>query len=140
MLQRQVGGWLFWAPIGCFRSASEPLPPQVRVEGVVERLPEAESTEYFHSRPRGSQVGAWVSQQSQPVGGRAALDQNAEAAAAQYADASVPVPKPPHWGGFLIRPLSMEFWQGRPSRLHDRIRYVRSSVDSADWKVERLQP
>ncbi|MEW5301653.1 MAG: hypothetical protein WDW36_004500 [Sanguina aurantia] len=123
-----------------FVSFWEPLQRQVRVEGTVEKLPEAESTEYYHSRPRGSQIGAWVSQQSEVVEGREVLEARNAELQLLYADASVPVPKPAHWGGFLIRPTRIEFWQGRPSRLHDRISYRREGTDNDDWTMERLQP
>ncbi|KAF8072363.1 PPOX1 [Scenedesmus sp. PABB004] len=119
----------------------EGLQRQVRVEGLVERVPEAEATAYFDSRPRGSQIGAWVSLQSQAVfGGRREIEARQAELEARYADASLPVPRPPHWGGYLVRPLAVEFWQGRPSRLHDRLVYTRPSVDSADWALQRLYP
>ncbi|GLC39111.1 hypothetical protein PLESTB_000006300 [Pleodorina starrii] len=119
----------------------EKLQRQVRVEGVVEKVPEEESTEYFHSRPRGSQIGAWVSSQSQPCRDREELEARNLELQQRFSDASQPVPKPPHWGGYLIRPTSIEFWQGRPSRLHDRIRFRRAAPsDSEAWVMERLQP
>eukprot|EP00882_Tetradesmus_deserticola_P010867 GHRQ01011486.1.p1 GENE.GHRQ01011486.1~~GHRQ01011486.1.p1 ORF type:complete len:124 (+),score=53.71 GHRQ01011486.1:200-571(+) len=115
--------------------------PQVRVEGPVERVPEAESKAYFDSRPRSSRIGAWVSLQSQVVaGGRQEIEDRQQQLEAEYADASVAVPKPEHWGGFLVRPTAVEFWQGRPSRLHDRLRYSRASTDSSEWRLERLYP
>lgn len=110
------------------------------MEGVVEHIPESESTEYFLSRPHGSQIGAWVSNQSQPVAGREVLENKVEELKDVYSDLSNPVPKPPHWGGYLIKPTSIEFWQGRPSRLHDRIRFSRSDLSDPQWKIERLQP
>ncbi|EFN55311.1 hypothetical protein CHLNCDRAFT_134278 [Chlorella variabilis] len=119
----------------------EPLQRQVRVEGVVERVPEEESDAYFSSRPRASQIGALVSMQSTPLRhGRRELEERAARLEAQYSDESVAVPRPPHWGGYLLRPLRVEFWQGRPSRLHDRLRYVRGAVDSDQWRLERLAP
>ncbi|KAG2482649.1 hypothetical protein HYH03_018422 [Edaphochlamys debaryana] len=117
----------------------EKLQRQIRVEGVISRVSEQESTDYFHSRPRGSQIGAWVSNQSQPCRDRAELEERNAELQKRYADTSVPVPKPPHWGGYLITPLSVEFWQGRPSRLHDRIRFRRAS-EAEGWTMERLQP
>jgi len=120
----------------------EKLQRQVRVEGVITRLSEAESTEYYHSRPHGSQVGAWVSSQSQTTpGGRKQLeDRNTELMAQYPDDASTNVPKPPHWGGFLIQPTAIEFWQGRPSRLHDRILFQRDTPQATHWSMDRLQP
>ncbi|KAL6748366.1 pyridoxamine 5'-phosphate oxidase [Haematococcus lacustris] len=119
----------------------EALQRQVRVEGTVEQVSREESGAYFHSRPRGSQVGAWVSQQSQPISSREALEQRAAELEQQFSDESQPVPLPPHWGGLLIRPTMIEFWQGRPSRLHDRIRFSKPVGDAAaQWQMERLQP
>ncbi|MFO8098185.1 MAG: pyridoxamine 5'-phosphate oxidase [Salinibacter sp.] len=115
-----------------------PLERQVRVEGPVDRLPADESTEYFHSRPRGSQLGAWASPQSRIVETREDLEQNLAAAEEEYGDEAT-IPRPPHWGGYVVRPLQIEFWQGRPNRLHDRLRYRRPSLD-ADWTLERLAP
>ena len=116
-----------------------PLERQVRIEGPVERLPEEESTDYFHSRPRGSQLGAWASPQSRVVESRDELEENLEAVTEEYADADV-ISRPAHWGGYLVRPLQIEFWQGRPNRLHDRLRYRRSTPDDPDWTLDRLAP
>lgn len=118
----------------------EGLQRSVRVEGLVEKVPDAESDEYFGSRPRGSQLGAWVSAQSSVIRGRQELEERAEALKAQYADEAVPVPRPPHWGGYLVVPLAVEFWQGRPSRLHDRIRFSRNDRHSSEWVKHRLSP
>jgi pyridoxamine 5'-phosphate oxidase len=115
---------------------------QVRVVGEVERVPEAESDEYFAGRPRGSQVGAWSSPQSQPIPDRAWLEQRVGQMAATFGDAEVP--RPAFWGGWLLRPTRFEFWQGRPSRLHDRVRYVSLSGSGGDdpgtWQIDRLAP
>ena len=112
------------------------LERQVRVEGRVSQAPAELSTSYFQSRPRGSQVGAWASPQSQPVPDRAALEAREQAAQAEFAGRE-PLPRPPHWGGYILTPTRLEFWQGRPSRLHDRIVYERAE---SGWKIARLAP
>lgn len=111
------------------------LERQVRIEGGVAKVAEAESDAYFASRPRGSQLGAWTSPQSQVIAGREVLDQRLEQLTAEFAGRDVP--RPPHWGGFRVVPDVFEFWQGRPSRLHDRLRYRR---DGNQWLRERLAP
>lgn len=116
----------------------KPLERQVRVEGTVERLPEAESTDYFQSRPRGSQLGAWASPQSQVVESREALEQTLEDVKEEY-EGEAPIPRPGHWGGYVVRPTKVEFWQGRANRLHDRLRYRRAEGDGT-WQIERLAP
>lgn len=112
------------------------LERQVTVEGAVSRVSPEESAAYFHSRPRGSQLGAWVSQQSSIISGRAVLEDSLKVLEKKYAGAEVPVP--PNWGGFRVVPESVEFWQGRRNRLHDRLRYRRDA--SGSWVVERLAP
>ncbi|WP_088979504.1 pyridoxamine 5'-phosphate oxidase [Micromonospora coxensis] len=114
-----------------------PMQRQVVVAGRVERVDRAETRAYFASRPRGSQLGAWASTQSRVIPDRAALDAAYEAAAARFADVGQ-IPAPPHWGGLRVRPETVEFWQGRASRLHDRLRFRRA--DHGDWVVERLAP
>lgn len=112
------------------------LERQVRVEGRIEKAPESMSTEYFQSRPRSSQLGAWASPQSQVIGSREALEAREQAVEAEFSGQD-PLPRPPHWGGYILRPHRIEFWQGRPSRLHDRLVY--DLVDGA-WKISRLAP
>ena len=109
---------------------------QVCVAGEVSKLPPAESDAYFKSRPRGSRIAAWASKQSTVVRDRAALEERWKQVEAQYAGQEVP--RPPHWGGYLLSPARMEFWQGRPTRLHDRFRYTRQADKS--WLIERLSP
>lgn len=115
-----------WASIG----------EQVRVEGAVVRIDEAESDEYFATRPRGSQLGAWASAQSTPIDSRDALEQSLARVTERF-KAHEQVPRPPHWGGYRIVPASIEFWRDRPNRMHDRIVFTR---DEARWLRTRLQP
>ena len=108
---------------------------QVTVQGTVDPLPDAQSDAYFATRPRGSQVAAWASQQSEVLAGRELLEAAMAEAEQRFGDD--PVPRPPHWGGYRVTPTEVEFWQGRPDRLHDRLRYRRSGEA---WTVERLWP
>jgi len=111
------------------------LERQVCVAGTVTRLPVAESEQYFKSRPRGSQIGAWASNQSEVVADRPALEAKWRELESKFPG---DIPLPPNWGGFILRPERIEFWQGRPSRLHDRFSYTR--LPDGSWKIERLSP
>lgn len=112
------------------------LERSIRIEGAVERVSEEESTTYFQSRPRGSQLGAWCSNQSSEIESREAL-QEQEADLQKKFEGAEKIPKPPHWGGFRLIPTKVEFWKGRESRIHDRIVYEKKG---ASWAVKRLQP
>lgn len=122
-------------PHACLLFSWQELQRQVHIEGPVEKVSAAESDEYFASRPLGSRVGAWASQQSEPVAGRAELEARFAEAQHRYGDS---VPRPPHWGGYRVVPHTIEFWQGRQNRLHDRLRYRRE--DGAHWTMDRLAP
>jgi len=111
------------------------LERQVRIEGTVSRVPKAESDAYYASRPRGSRLGAWASEQSRTVEGRGVLEDRIGDLEAEYEGREVP--RPPFWGGYRVEPEVVEFWQGRENRLHDRIVYRR---EDGGWKIERLQP
>ena len=111
------------------------LERQVNIEGRVSKLPRAEAEAYFKLRPRGSRLGAWASSQSQVIHGRGPLEARMKELEAQYPEE---IPLPPNWGGYVLAPERIEFWQGRPSRLHDRLRYTRQPDGS--WKIERLSP
>jgi pyridoxamine 5'-phosphate oxidase len=110
------------------------LERQVRIKGVVERVSPAESNEYFHSRPAASRIGAWASPQSSEIPNREFLEEAEKRFAADFGDKP---PRPEHWGGYRLKPTEIEFWQGRPSRLHDRIHY---QLDGARWRITRLAP
>jgi pyridoxamine 5'-phosphate oxidase len=113
------------------------LERQVRIEGRVGRIPESESDAYYASRPRGSRLGAWASEQSRPVEGREVLEARLRELEREYEGQHVP--RPPFWGGYRVEPEVVEFWQGRENRLHDRIVYRRAG-DGGGWGIERLQP
>ncbi|MBJ7906669.1 pyridoxamine 5'-phosphate oxidase [Streptomyces sp. NPDC003656] len=114
-----------------------PIARQVIVSGVARRTSREETAAYFHSRPHGSQLGAWASAQSTVVGSRAELDEAYAALGARYPEGAE-VPVPPHWGGFRVAPETVEFWQGRENRLHDRLRYA--ALPDGTWTVDRLSP
>ncbi len=114
----------------------EPLERQIRIDGQVEKTSREESEEYFHSRPIGSQLGAWASRQSEVIASREALEAQLARVTEQYGSGVVPLP--PHWGGYVVVPRTIEFWQGRANRLHDRFRYTRQA--DGGWLIERLSP
>ncbi|MHC1768472.1 MAG: pyridoxamine 5'-phosphate oxidase [Verrucomicrobiia bacterium] len=112
------------------------LERQIRIAGSVSKLGREESEAYFHSRPRGHQLGGWASRQSEVLPSRETLEARLEQFARQFEGKQVPLP--PSWGGYCLRPLMLEFWQARPDRLHDRFRYTR--LREATWRIERLSP
>jgi pyridoxamine 5'-phosphate oxidase len=111
------------------------LERQIRIEGCVEKVSAEEADEYFHSRPRESRLGAWVSQQSRVIPNREVLEQQFRDLDARYQEQDIP--RPEHWGGYRLVPRRIEFWQGRPNRLHDRLRY---RLENGAWTIERLAP
>ncbi len=113
------------------------LQRQVRIEGTITKVSDDISTEYFNSRPKLSRIGAWVSNQSKVVPNRAFLEEKFKVLSEKYADTEG-VPRPEHWGGYIVKPSKIEFWQGRRSRLHDRICYTK--LENEEWKIERLAP
>jgi pyridoxamine 5'-phosphate oxidase len=140
-------GWVFYTNLASRKGAElranprcallfpwHPVERQVRVDGIAEVLPRANVEAYFATRPRGAQLGAHASRQSHPVGSRQDLEDAWSAADASYPD---DVPVPDHWGGFRVTPEAVEFWQGRPGRLHDRLVYTRAGTD---WTTTRLAP
>jgi pyridoxamine 5'-phosphate oxidase len=112
------------------------LERQVRISGSVERTSREDSAAYFHSRPPGSRLGAWVSKQSEVIDSRQILDARLEEMAERFEDGEISLP--PHWGGYRVKPDQIEFWQGRPNRLHDRFRYSRRA--DGTWQIDRLAP
>jgi pyridoxamine 5'-phosphate oxidase len=111
------------------------LERQVRIEGAISKVPNAQTEAYFDSRPRGSQIGAWASEQSEVISDRVTLEKRLHDLEQQHEGR--PIPRPPHWGGYCLTPNLIEFWQGRPNRLHDRLCY---RLANQQWQVERLSP
>jgi len=130
------GQQLLENPRACLVFFWKELERQVRITGLVGKLTDADSDAYFNSRPEGSQIGAWASPQSQVIPGREWLEENESKFRKQFENR--PVHRPSFWGGYLLRPISLEFWQGRPNRLHDRIQY--NLQKDGTWLTERLAP
>ncbi len=123
-------------PHACLVFFWKELERQVRISGSVVKVSAAESDVYFNSRPKGSRIGAWASPQSQVIASREIIEQHILKYEQQFAEENIT--RPPHWGGYTVIPTMLEFWQGRPSRLHDRIRYSKQA--DGHWKIERLAP
>lgn len=132
--QSQKGRELALRPQAALLFHWHELERQIRIKGMVERVSPAESDEYFHSRPVASRLGAWASPQSSQIPNRAFLEEAEKRLQAEFGDTP---PRPEHWGGYRLQPTEIEFWQGRPSRLHDRIHY---KLEGSSWKIERLAP
>lgn len=132
----EKGKALFENPHVCLSFFWPSIERQVIIKGLAEKQSEAYSEGYFHSRPQGSQLGAVVSPQSQVIPNREFLDEELSKLEREFEGKEIP--RPVNWGGVLVRPVSIEFWQGRPNRLHDRIRYT--LLESGDWKTERMAP
>ena len=123
-------------PNACLVFFWKEMERQVRIYGTTEKISTEESIAYFNSRPDGSKIGAWASPQSLAVAGQAWLKETFNYYRERFKHGEIP--KPPHWGGYRVKPFKVEFWQGRPSRLHDRIQYT--LLDEGSWKIERLAP
>jgi pyridoxamine 5'-phosphate oxidase len=132
--QSQKGRELAMRPQAALLFHWHELERQVRIKGIVEPVSATESDEYFHSRPAASRIGAWASPQSSAIPNREFLEQAEKRFQAEFGDTP---PRPEHWGGYRLQPTEMEFWQGRPSRLHDRIHY---KLKGSSWRIERLAP
>ena len=123
-------------PKACLVFFWKELERQVRIMGTVEKVSAAHSDEYFNSRPQGSKIGAWASPQSSVISSREIIEENIKQLQQQFTEESIT--RPPHWGGYIVIPTAIEFWQGRPNRLHDRIQYTR--LPDKRWRIERLAP
>lgn len=134
--QSNKGKELEQQPACCLTFFWPELERQVRIEGVTERLSDASSEQYFQSRPRGSQIGAWASPQSAVIKDRKILEERMHSLELKFSG-NTPIQKPRQWGGYLVRPFLIEFWQGRSNRLHDRIRYL---LAGEKWEIRRLAP
>lgn len=134
--QSHKGQELATNPQGCMVFFWKELERQIRIEGSIEKISTEESDEYYFSRPLSSQVGAWASPQSSVIKNREVIEDNVKKYEAQFAGSSIS--RPPHWGGYRLQPQAIEFWQGRPSRLHDRLLFT--LLEKNEWKIERLAP
>jgi pyridoxamine 5'-phosphate oxidase len=123
-------------PFACLVFFWKELERQIRITGTIEKVTAAESDEYFNSRPAGSRIGAWASPQSSIIPSRKTIETNIAQYEQEFAGAQIT--RPPHWGGYIVKPTVIEFWQGRPNRLHDRIQYTKQPDES--WKFDRLAP
>jgi len=123
-------------PKACLVFFWKELERQVRITGLIEKISSKQSDDYFQSRPESSRIGAWASPQSRVIGDRQWLDEKFNELVNKMEGTAIP--RPPHWGGYIVKPVVIEFWQGRPSRLHDRIQY--SLDENGEWKIERLAP
>jgi len=130
------GKQLLENPRACLVFFWKELERQVRITGLVEKVKEEDSDNYFSSRPTGSRIGAWASPQSEVIKNSEWLDQQVDQFKIKFAESQIP--RPPHWGGYLVRPVTIEFWQGRPNRLHDRLQYTLQ--ENGGWCIERLAP
>ena len=123
-------------PQACLIFFWKELERQIRITGIVEKVTDLESDEYFNSRPAGSRIGAWASPQSTVIESREVIENNIVKVVEQFAGSEIT--RPPHWGGYVVIPTIIEFWQGRPNRLHDRLQY--SKIQDGSWRIERLAP
>ena len=130
------GGELEKNPNACLVFFWKELERQVRIVGTVKKVSATESDEYFSSRPEGSRIGAWASSQSSVIVSREVIEKNSSTYQQEFMNGNIP--RPPHWGGYIVMPRVIEFWQGRPNRLHDRIQYTLE--ENGVWKIERLAP
>ncbi len=123
-------------PFACLVFFWKELERQIRITGTIEKISAEESDEYFYSRPEGSRIGAWASPQSSIISSRETIEINIAKYEQEFT--GITITRPPHWGGYIVIPTVIEFWQGRPSRLHDRIQYTK--LQDASWKIDRLAP
>lgn len=134
--ESQKGTELKANPNACLVFFWKELERQVRIQGIVEKTSATASNEYYNSRPEGSRIGAWASPQSSVIKSREVLEENVTAVQKRFSGTTIE--RPEHWGGYTVKPFLIEFWQGRPSRLHDRIQYTKEA--NGNWKIERLAP